>query len=238
VSTPFTRWIGGLRVAVPPRREGAPRRALWPMVAPILRSLSKREGGRSASSYKSLRAMVYQDHGYVCGDESLRVMVNREARRGTLQRRQAFANASDTTGRILIRLPDVAELRRTQREAKVAKRKERKRAQRAAALLRVGPAHVMPAGNRLESAQRERSADAHVLQHVLPQMDRAHVAAHVRSALAAIHPVKPASPITGEEPHKEPIGFHLDDVDARRAAVQRQLAALAALDLEPKKPPE
>ena len=208
MSTPIARWIGGERVEVPPRPEAASRRALLPMLAPILRSLSKGDGGRARATYAVLRAMLWQDFRYACGDESIRVAVNTAARRGILHRRQVLANPSDRTGRIEIWYPDEAELRAARWREKVAKRQERQRARQRSNERNAAPV-VFQSADSDRPAEREAAAD-HQNAH-----------AHIRTALAAIQAVKPASLTRPKQPDEIAVRAHPRTLAEQLAELER-----------------
>lgn len=236
MSTAIARWIGGQRVEVPPRRENATRRALLPMLAPILRSLSKGDGGRTRATYAVLRVMLWQDYRYACGDESIRVAVNTAARRGILHRRQVRANPHDRTGRIEIWYPDEAEKRAARWRDKTAKRKERQQSR----------AHDLQQPRR-ETGRRHGDERLPLLvQAVLPELstpkpesqavkkwelppDRSSNALHIRTTLAAIQGVEAPALGRGEKPDEVAVRAHDPSILVRS---RKGLAKLGAIGRE------
>jgi hypothetical protein len=209
-------------VVVPPRPAGLRRRLIWPMLEPIIRSLS-RETGRCFARAIKLRALIFEDHGYPCGERSVQRAIARETRKGTIRHRWIRPNRIYARGRKPTGagtqwnwFPSEAELRAKRFDDKMRKRKnraERRAAARAAEdLVRVAAPEPTPAPAIVERTTRRHVASIALVGEL--------VAPPKLAELLARPPAPAPEPVTVA-----------DLEERRRAEVARQLAELRALGL-------
>ena len=226
--------IRGESVTIPRAPPGQRRRLVMELAEPVWRSCSKRTGASFASDRKVL-AMIFQDTGHVFGDRSIARARRREAKRGgctcssarserecrstTIHSRRVKPNrwAGDRRtecGTVRVRFPDVKELRERRWREKVEARRRRRELAAAA-----------------EQSAKASARAAEVVRRPPPRPGLEAEAVPMRAVTGLAEVL--AALAAPSAPRASSSAPPLDAAAAARAReVERQIAAVRALDLE------